>query len=293
LFTDYSGISSRSSIQNKKVKPFLLSADERDELVKQETQAEKWIRPFINAEEFLYGEARYCLWLVDCPPDVLRKMPHVLERVEKVRVMREASSKASTRERANTPTLFAEIRQPKTRYLLIPKTSSEHRQYIPIGYLSSDVVCGDVFATSYTTLHHFGILTSTMHMAWARYTCGRLTSDYRYSAGIVYNNYPWPDEPADKQRAAVEAAAQAVLDGRVQFPQSSFADLYDPLTMPPALVKAHQDLDRAVDACYRKSPFTSDALRVEFLFERYQRLTSLLPSDKKTKGWKSTPVPPA
>ena len=120
-----------------------------------------------------------------------------------------------------------------------------------------------------------------MHMAWVRYTCGRMKSDYRYSAGIVYNNFPWPEELSDKQRAAIETAAQAVLDARAQFPKSSLADLYDPLTMPPVLVKAHQALDRAVDAGYRKTAFTSDAQRVEFLFERYQHLTSLLPSDKK------------
>ena len=136
-------------------------------------------------------------------------------------------------------------------------------------------------------LYHFGVLTSAMHMAWVRYTCGRIKSDYRYSAGIVYNNYPWPDEPMDKLRAAVEAAAQAVLEARAQFPQSSLADLYDPLTMPPVLVKAHQALDRAVDACYRKAAFTSDAQRVEFLFERYQQLTSLLPSTSAKKKRKS------
>jgi hypothetical protein len=146
------------------------------------------------------------------------------------------------------------------------------------------------------TLYHFGILTSTMHMAWVRYTCGRLESRYRYSAGIVYNNFPWPASPSPqpspvKGEGAVEAAAQAVLDARAQFPQSSLADLYDPLTMPPALVKAHQALDRAVDACYRKAAFASDAQRVEFLFERYQQLTSLLPTDKpaKTKKKKLQP----
>jgi len=164
-----------------------------------------------------------------------------------------------------------------------------------MAFLSPEVVASNqLYILPNATLYHFGILTSTMHMAWVRYTCGRLKSDYRYSAGIVYNNFPWPEVPSSPpltkggsvQRggiSAVEAAAQAVLDARAQFPQSSLADLYDPLTMPPALVKAHQALDRAVDACYRKAPFTNDAQRVEFLFERYQQLTSLLPTEKKSK----------
>jgi hypothetical protein len=161
----------------------------------------------------------------------------------------------------------------------VPRHSSENRTYIPLGFFDAKHIAADsCMAIPEATLYHFGILTSTMHMAWVRYTCGRIKSDYRYSAGIVYNNYPWPDEPNDKQRTAVEAAAQAVLDARAQFPQSSLADLYDPLTMPPALVKAHQKLDRTVDACYRKAAFANDAQRVEFLFERYQQLTSLLPS---------------
>jgi hypothetical protein len=130
---------------------------------------------------------------------------------------------------------------------------------------------------------HLGVLCSTMHNAWVRYTCGRLESDFRYSAGIVYNNFPWPESPSDKQRAAIEAAAQGVLDARAQFPQSSLADLYDPLTMPPALVKAHQVLDAAVDAAYGRRSFRNDAERVAFLFERYQAITSLLPADKPAK----------
>ena len=152
--------------------------------------------------------------------------------------------------------------------------------YIPMAFLPAEVIASNqLYILPDATLFHFGILTSAMHMAWVRYTCGRLESRYRYSAGIVYNNYPWPDEPTDKLRTAVEAAAQAVLDARAQFQQSSLADLYDPLTMPPALVKAHQALDRAVDACYSKAAFANDAQRVEFLFERYQQLTSLLPAE--------------
>jgi hypothetical protein len=202
--------------------------------------------------------------------------------------MRLASKKAATREWASRPTLFTEDRQPETNYLIVPSVSSERRNFIPIGFISPEIIASNLCLTiANATLFHFGILTSTMHMAWVRYTCGRLKSDYRYSASIVYNNYPWPNEPSDKQRATIETAAQAVLDARAQFQQSSLADLYDPLTMPPALVKAHQTLDRAVDACYRKAAFPSDAQRVEFLFERYQQLTSLLPTEKKMARKKS------
>ncbi|MEQ1837012.1 MAG: DNA methyltransferase, partial [Candidatus Nitrotoga sp.] len=260
----------------------LLSDDEKHELIAAEPLAEKWIRPFLGSEEFINNISRWCLWLKDISPAELRAMPQVMQRVEAVKAMRLASTDAQTLKDAATPTLFQKIRQPTKPYLLIPSVSSENRRYIPIGYLQPKVIVSNlVYAIPNATLYHFGILTSTMHMAWVRYTCGRLESRYRYSNTIVYNNFPWPDEPSDKQRAAVEANAQAVLDARAQFPQSSLADLYDPLTMPPALVKAHQALDRAVDACYRKAAFTNDAQRVEFLFERYQQLTSLLPTEKK------------
>lgn len=218
---------------------------------------------------------------------MLRRMNcgnEVARRVQAVKELREASDRPTTRELAAFPTLFGEIRQPSNRYLAIPKTSSERRNFIPIAFLDATCIAStELFTIDAATLYHFGILTSTIHMAWVRYTCGRMKSDYRYSAGIVYNNYPWPDEPSDKQRAAIEAAAQAVLKARAQFPQSSLADLYDPITMPPVLVKAHQALDRTVDACYRKASFSNDAQRVEFLFERYQQLTSLLPTEKKPK----------
>jgi hypothetical protein len=206
-------------------------------------------------------------------------MPEAMKRVEAVREERLASKSAPTQKLAATPTRFHVENIPDAPYLVIPEVSSERRSFIPIGFLQPDILSSNklrIFPNA--TLYHFGILTSTMHMAWTRYTCGRLESRYQYSVTIVYNNFPWPDAPTDKQHAAVEAAAQAVLDARAQFPQSSLADLYDPLTMPPALVKAHQALDRAVDACYRKAAFTSDAQRVEFLFERYQQLTSLLPA---------------
>jgi hypothetical protein len=270
----------------------LLSNDEKQTFLQTEPEAKKWMRPFLGAEEFINKVPRWCLWLVGIAPNELRAMPHVLQRVEEVKKVRLASSYACSIGSVDRPTEFERIRQTDQPYLLIPSVSSENRKYIPIGYIQPDVIASNlVFMLPNATLYHFGILCSTMHNDWMRFTCGRLESRYRYSNTIVYNNYPWPDEPTDKQRAAIEAAAQAVLDARAQFPQSSLADLYDPLTMPPALVKAHQVLDRAVDACYRKAAFTSDAQRVEFLFERYQQLTSLLPANTaKPKLKKNAPV---
>jgi hypothetical protein len=254
----------------------LLSLEERNSLIEEEPQARQWIKQFLGAEEFISGIDRFCLWLIDCPPESLRRMPAVLTRIESVRKMRSASKKAPTRVLANTPTLFGEIRQPTDTYLLVPAHSSEIRLFIPIGYMPPDVICGNAnFAIPNATPFHFGILCSTMHNAWTRSVCGRIKSDYRYSAGIVYNNFPWP-EPTEPQRAAIEAAAQTVLDARTKFPQATLADLYDPLTMPPELVKAHQTLDRAVDAAYGKTAFKTEAERVAFLFERYQQLIAPL-----------------
>lgn len=262
----------------------LLSASDKAALLAREPKAEKWLRRVYGSEEFINNGERWCLWLVGIPPDELRALPAVRERVEAVHRHRLASTRPATRQLAATPTLLGEIRQPADgQYLLIPKVSSERRLFIPIGILPAEIVSTDLnFIVPHATLAHFGILHSTMHMAWVRAVCGRLKSDYRYSAGIVYNNFPWPD-PSDKQRAAIETAAQAVLDARAQFPNATLADLYDPLTMPPQLLKAHQVLDRAVDAAYGRKSFASEAERVAFLFERYQALTSLLPEAKAKK----------
>ncbi len=272
----------------------LLSDEEKHELLIAEPQAEKWIRPFIGADEFINNIPRWCLWLVDISPAELRTMPQIMQRVEAVRTMRLASKDAQTIKDAVTPTLFQKIRQPTEPYLLVPSVSSENRLYVPIGYLLPEVIVSNlVYSIPNATLYHFGILTSTMHNAWMRTVCGRLKSDYRYSVGIVYNNFPWPEIPPLTKGggaqhggiSAIETAAQAVLDARAQFPDSTLADLYDPLAMPPELVHVHQALDRAVDAAYGKKNFASEAERVAFLFERYQAITSLLPavSAKKTK----------
>jgi hypothetical protein len=242
------------------------------------------LKPLISAREFLNGERRWCLWLVDVSPAEIKMMPKVMERVRKVREFREASKAPSTQKFAATPTLFRDRNNPDTT-IVIPRVSSENRKFIPMGFFTKESIVSDTCMSLPSARYFdFGILGSTMHMTWVRYTCGRLKSDYRYSKDIVYNNYPWPENPSNKQKQVVEEAAQAVLDARAQFPDSSLADLYDPNTMPPVLVKAHQALDKAVDLCYRPQPFISEAKRIEYLFELYEKYTGgLFVPEKKTK----------
>jgi len=259
----------------------LLSDAEKEELLAKEPAAQKWLRPFLGAEEFINGARRWCLWLQGISPAELRALPEVAKRVEGVKAHRFASPREATRALANFPTLFGEIRQPGHEYILIPRHSSERREYIPFGFLPPEVICGDSnLCISNAILAIFGVISSRMHMAWVRYVCGRIKSDYRYTNQIVYNNFPWPRDPSEKQVAAVEQAAQAVLDARAQFPGATLADLYDPLAMPPELRRAHAALDRAVDAAYGKKGFAADAERVAFLFDLYRQYTSLLPAEK-------------
>lgn len=275
---------------------FILSPEEKDALLDKEPAASSYIRRYVSSEDFLNGEVRYCLWVKDIQPNDLRNMPEVAGRIEAVRQFRLKSKAASTRDYARYPTLFRQIAQPESSYLAVPKTSSERRAYIPIGFMSRDVIAAsEIFTVAGAGLYHLGVMTSVMHMAWVKSVCGRLKSDYRYSSTIVYNNFPWPELADDKHRAVIETAAQAVLDARAHFPDATLADLYDPRTMPPALVKAHAALDKAVDAAYiaaekaagRKPPkLATDAERVAFLFERYQALTSLLPAAKPKKARK-------
>jgi len=261
----------------------IFSREEKHTLSKTESISNVWLKRFVGGEELINGLERWCVWLVGVTPNELRQMPTVLERVELVRKARLASGKARTREWAASPVLFSENRQPKTDYLGIPKVSSERRNYLPIAFLSKDFIAsGSLLVIPGANFYHFGILSSTMHNAWMRAVCGRMKSDYQYSAGIVYNNFPWP-ELTDQARTAIEAAAQGVLDARAKFLSATLADLYDPLTMPPELVKAHQALDRAVDAAYGKKGFASEAERVAFLFERYQQLVAPLVSRGKQK----------
>jgi hypothetical protein len=311
----------------------VLSSEERDELIAADPEAADWIRPYTGAQEFLSGYTRFCLWLLGMPPSTLRRLPRVIARIEAVKRFREASKASSTRKFAATPTLFCQIAQPQSDYILVPRVSSERRRFIPMAVVTADVIANDqVMTIENGGQIELGILSSTMHNAWVRYTCGRLESRYRYSKDIVYNNFPWPDltataaspltltlsregrgdesEQAVEKRCAqaaalsaklataIESAAQGVLDARAAHPESSLADLYDPVAMPPDLTKAHQKLDAAVDAAYfaahaadgAKKSWRNDAERVAFLFTLYQKFTSLLPLDAakskriKTRG---------
>jgi hypothetical protein len=253
---------------------YLFTTPEKEEFIKIEPQSAKWFRRWVGSDEFINNRERWCLWLGDCPPNELKQMPQALKRIEAVKKVRLESKSIPTQKLAQTPTRFHVENIPIKEYLIVPKVSSERRKYIPIGFSDSNTLSSDLlFVVSNSSLYHFGILTSEMHMTWVRYVCGRLKSDYRYSKDIVYNNYPFPENANDKQKQKVEIAAQAVLDTRAKYPDSSLADLYDPLTMPPDLVKAHQALDKAVDLCYRPQPFVSELNRIEYLFSLYESLS--------------------
>ena len=229
----------------------IIEEEEYDDFIKNDPASQKYIRQFLGAEEFINNKKRYCLWLENASPAEMRKMPLVAQRVGAVRKLRESSSRGATRRLADIPHLFGEIRQPKEgNYLLVPRVSSERRKYVPIGFLSSEIIASD--ATQIipnASLYEFGILTSLVHNAWMRVVAGRLKSDYRYSASIVYNNFPWCN-PTDEQKAKIEKTAQAILDARAKYPESSLADLYDETFMPADLRKAHQANDRAVMEAY-------------------------------------------
>jgi hypothetical protein len=298
---------------------YLFTTEERDAFIAKEPASARWFRRWIGADELINGYERWCLWLGDCPPAELRAMPEALKRVQAVKTFRLASKSPPTQKLAATPTRFHVENMPKAAYCAVAKVSSEKRAFVPIGFENPSTFASDLlFLIPGATVFHFGILSSTMHNAWVRTTCGRLKSDYRYSKDIVYNNFPWPDlgsahlAPAQGPKApqnpedenteqnkalpsvarslsAIEIASQAVLDARATFQTgahpASLADLYDPLTMPPELLRAHQRLDAAVDKAYEasggKKSYKSDAERVAFLFELYQRQTSLLPADTR------------
>jgi hypothetical protein len=266
---------------------FIMDNTEKEELLSKEPKAKKFIRLFLGSQEFINGEKRWCLWLHNIHPDEIRSMPEVMQRIKSVRDFRLSSKREATRELAKTPSEFAFVSHPKKSYLLIPSVTSERRHYIPMAFMPVSVIASNLCLIVKNAKHyHFGILTSAIHMAWVRQVCGRLKSDYRYSNKLVYNNFPWPESPTEKQRQAVEQAAQMVLDVREEYLKkgSTLADLYDPLSMPPKLVKAHDALDRAVDRCYRGQPFTSERQRVEFLFALYEKITiPLIAFSKKKK----------
>ena len=269
---------------------FLFSEIQYKEIIERHPVVKKYLRAYVGADELLYDRKRYCLWLKDANPSELRNIPEIRERIEKVREFRSKSTKEATRKMAAFPTLFAEIRETTGSFLIIPEVSSELRKYLPIGFDNEDIIVSNRnYSLPNSNKFHFGVLSSTMHLAWTLNICGRLESRITYSSGIVYNNFPWPENPSEKQIAAIETAAQKVLDARSAFPNSSLADLYDPLTMPPALVKAHNDLDRAVDLAYGPQPFTTEAGRMVFLFELYEKYTAGLFVEPKRRKKKNYP----
>ena len=252
-----------------------LTKEEKEEAINKEPEIAKFIKCILGSTEFINNKERYCLWLVNASPKEIRNSSFLRERVEKVRNFRLSSPKKATQESANTPHLFQEIRFSNKDYLLIPRVSSERRRYVPMGYLSCEVITNDaVQIIPDASLYHFGVLGSNVHMAWMRAVCGRLKSDYRYSKDIVYNNFPWP-EVNDEQREKIAATAQGILDARALYPDSSLADLYDELTMPPELRKAHQQNDKAVMAAYGFPISMTESECVAKLFELYQKLTDM------------------
>lgn len=261
----------------------LLNKKEKEELENKYTDISNLIKPVVSGREFLNNIPRWCFWLLDVSPKEIKKYPELLERIKNVKMMRLDSSFEPTRELANYPTLFRDLKNPDT-FIVIPATTSEKRKYIPFGFFDkTHIPLNSVYIVPNGTIYNFGVLMSQMHMTWVKYTCGRLKSDFRYSKDLVYNNYPWPIEPNDKNIQKVENSAQKVLDIRATFTNSSLADLYDPLTMPPKLVKAHQELDKAVDLCYRPQAFTNENTRIEYLFDLYNQYTEPLLKEKKTK----------
>jgi type I restriction-modification system DNA methylase subunit len=254
----------------------LFTDEEKKDFLKQEPEAKKWIKPLLSAHEYLNGKKRWCLWLVGIQPNELKSLSEVYKRVQAVKKHRNDSDRAATKKLAATPYLFGEIRQPHSDYILIPLHSSENRRYIPMGFFTKNFIANN--STSVipkASKYHFGIMMSEMHMTWVRYVCGRIKSDYRYSNEVVYNNFPWPNNISKKKKEDVEKASQKILEIRELYEANGNtpSDIYGDL-MPPELMKAHQTLDKAVDKCYRDSPFISDLKRMEFLFELYETYIS-------------------
>jgi hypothetical protein len=252
----------------------ILGAAERDELLAAEPAAAALVRPYMGSRELINGGVRHCLWLKDVPYRDLKACPRVLERVKRVKEFRLKSTAKATAEKSAEPHLFFSITQPLGPYLAVPRVSSEHRSYIPIGFVSPDIIASDALQiVPDATIYHFGILTSSVHMAWTRAVGGRLKSDYRYSNAVVYNTFPWP-EATEEQKGGIAALAQAVLDARARYPESTLADMYNEASMPfhPELAKAHRALDAAVMKLYGFRAGAPEAEIVAALMGRYARL---------------------
>ena len=253
----------------------ILSPEEREILLHKNPELSRYVRPFVGADEFIKGKKRYCLWLEGANPEDLMHSTELARRIAAVRETRNASPKAATRQWAKFPMLFTENRQPSDTYIIVPSVSSEKRRYVPIGFVTPDVVASNlVLIIPNASLYHFGVLTSSVHMDWMRAVCGRLEMRYRYSADIVYNNFPWPD-PTDAQKAKIEQTAQAILDVRAKYPNSTLASLYSENFIPADLLHAHEENDRAVMEAYGfpvKSSFTESQCVAE-LFKLYKEKT--------------------
>lgn len=266
----------------------ILTENKKDEFIKKNRELSKYIKRLVGAEEFLYNKLRYCFWLVNASPNELKNCKELVQLLELVKKMRLNSTDPRTRELAITPWLFRETKN-YSSFVIVPSTTSENRKYIPMGFGDNTIIpTNSLLIIPNGTLYHFGVLSSKMHMSWVKSVCGRLENRYRYSKDIVYNNFPWPVNPNEKKTKAIESAAQKVLDVRTEFPKSSLADLYDQLTMPHTLVKAHNELDKLVDLAYRSQPFTSEANRMEFLFELYEKYTANLFTQEKPKKIRKT-----
>jgi len=262
---------------------FLLTPEEKDTLLASDTKLAQIIRPYTGAKEFLHNIQRYCIWLKDVSPSKYNNSKEIMSRLAKIKAFRSKSDRTATLKYAQYPSLFTEIRQPNTDYIIIPSHSSENRKYIPIGFIDKNTISSNAnLLIPNATLYEFGIIISIMHMAWMRYVCGRLEMRYRYSNTIVYNNFPWPS-PTEKQKQAIVKEAQGVLEVRNKFPELSLAELYDTTSMLPELVKAHQKLDKAVEAAYGRT-FDDDGQRVAYLFELYQKLSGELFLEERKRG---------
>lgn len=257
---------------------YIFTDDEKNAFLKKEPSAQTYFRKFVGSDDFINGYTRWCLWLHDVSPSDIRKLPECMKRVNSVHDYRLESKKAATRAAAATPMSFMEIKRPVGKFLIVPEVSSQRRKYVPLGFSDKEMICSNkVRFVSNATMYHFGILTSNVHMAWMRAVCGRLKSDYSYSINVVYNNFPWPT-PTEQQKAKIEQTAKAILDARALYPDSSLADLYDELTMPPELRKAHQANDRAVMDAYGfikgTAARTSESACVAELMKLYQQKVS-------------------
>lgn len=263
---------------------YLFTPEEKAEFLIKEPNSESFFQRYVGGAEMLNNIERWCLWLGNAKPNELAKLPECQKRVAAVKKFRSDSKSKPTQKLADTPRRFHIEFMPEGNYLAVPQVSSERRRFIPIGFLDKTVLpSSQLKIVPNASLYHFGIMSSSMHNAFMRTVAGRLESRFRYSINVVYNNFPWPESIDNKNKTSIEAKAQAVLDARMVYPESTLAELYNPETMPDNLAKAHKELDKAVDKAYRYTGKPDDADRVAFLFERYQALVEAEAQAEKQK----------